>query len=162
MFSLKYHSHLSITSKLFKVFSLIKCTYLRLSTSSKSMPTSNMTRDYSEPHNSIPSTPLFLRTDSTLMTRPASPARSVSSMPTLNTSSSLTCHSRDGSDASSISSYEGPSKFQFPSYVYSSTTDPVSATEANLDQAFAGMSVSWLCIMFQALSLTDLNAEDNS
>ena len=68
MFLLKYHSHLSITSKLFKVFSLIKCMYLRLSTSSKSMSTSNTTRDYSEPHDSIPSTPLFLQTDSTLMT----------------------------------------------------------------------------------------------
>ena len=123
-----------------EALSLIKRTYLSSSTPSKSMSTSIMARDYSKPYNSTPDS-FFLGTDSTPMARPASPASSTPSTPTLSTSSSLTCHSRDGSDASSISSYEGPSKLELPNYVDVSVVDPVSATEANLDQAFSGMSV---------------------
>lgn len=60
------------------------------------------------------------------MRQPASPTDSVS-MPAFSTSLSSQAY--------------GLSKLEVPSYV-NNAVDPVSATEANLDQAFAKMSVS--------------------
>ena len=77
------------------------------------------------------------------MGQSTSPVDSISSTPTLSTSLSLSlCHNRlDVGGVSSIPSQEGLSKLEVPSCVNSSA-DPVLATEVNLDQAFARMSVS--------------------
>ena len=63
-------------------------------------------------------------------------------MPTLSTSPSPTlCHSQDDSDEFSVSSL-GLSKMEVPRHANFGVVDPVVATEDNLDQAFANMSVS--------------------
>ena len=98
-------------------------------------------QDHSEPRD-LSSTSFRPRTDLTPMRQQASPASSVPSTPTLSTSPSPTlCHSRDGSDASSISSLAF-SKLEVPRHANIDVVDPVAATEDNLDQAFARMSVS--------------------
>ena len=84
------------------------------------------------------------RTDLLPMEQPVSPTDPVSSVPALSVSLPLSlCHNRrdDGSDASSISS-QCLSKLKVPASYTNSAIDSVSATEANLDEVFASMSVS--------------------
>lgn len=84
------------------------------------------------------------RTDLKTMGRPVSPADLISSAPALRATLPLSlCHGRrdDSSDASPIFS-RSLSKSTVPRCYTNSAVDPVSATEANLNQAFASMSVS--------------------
>ena len=84
------------------------------------------------------------RTDLLPMGRPVSPADPVPSVPALSVSLPLfLSHNRrdDGSDASSVSS-QSLSKLKVPTSYTNSAIDAVSATEANLVQVFASMSVS--------------------
>ena len=108
--------------------------------------------DHSESHN------LTSAYYQTAIGRSSSLADSISSMPTLSTSLSLSlCHNRpDVSGVSPISSQEGHSKLGVPCCV-NSTADPVSATETNLDQAFARLLVSSLSIMFPSFFFTDFH-----
>ena len=117
------------------------------------------TQGYPEPRD-LTSTSFCPRTNSQPMGRPASPTDSVSSTPTLCGSSSPTlCHSRNGSDASSTSLQAGLSKSESPCVesTLPSTIGTISAAEADLDQAFARMSVSYSYMMFRVAFVIDSN-----
>ena len=109
-------------------------------------------RDHSEPRD-LPPTSFCSRTDSKPMWQlSAQSSSSGSTVLVTGTSSAMTLYHSQNDSGSSLSSREDLSKSEVPHAKESSDTiDPVSVTGANIDQAFARMSVSCLRTAFSSL-----------
>ena len=109
-------------------------------------------RDHSEPRD-LPPTSFCSRTDSKPMRQlSAQSSSSGSTVLVTGTSSAMTLYHSQNDSGSSLSSREDLSKSEVPHAKESSdTVDPVSVTGANIDQAFARMSVSCLRAAFSTL-----------